>query len=80
VAYVPNRGDVVCWHFDPQTGHEQAGHRLALVLSPQKYNKLTSLMLCCPMTTVIKGYPFEVPTKVSGKPGVALSDQVKSLD
>jgi mRNA interferase MazF len=71
---------VVCWHFDPQTGHEQAGHRLALVLSPQKYNKLTSLMLCCPMTTVIKGYPFEVPTKVSGKPGVALSDQVKSLD
>ena len=80
MAYVPNRGDVVCWHFDPQTGHEQAGHRLALVLSPQKYNKLTSLMLCCPMTTVIKGYPFEVPTKVSGKPGVALSDQVKSLD
>jgi len=80
VAYVPNRGDVVCWHFDPQTGHEQAGHRLALVLSPQKYNKLTSLMLCCPMTTVIKGYPFEVPAKVSGKAGVALSDQVKSLD
>jgi mRNA interferase MazF len=71
---------VVWLHFDPQAGHEQAGHRLALVLSPQKYNKLTSLMLCCPLTTVIKGYPFEVPTKVGGKPGVALSDQVKSLD
>jgi mRNA interferase MazF len=67
-------------HFDPQAGHEQAGHRLALVLSPQKYNKLTSLMLCCPLTTAIKGYPFEVLTKVGGKPGVALADQVKSLD
>jgi mRNA interferase MazF len=80
VAYVPNRGDVVWLHFDPQAGHEQAGHRLALVLSPEKYNNLTSLMLCCPLTTVIKGYPFEVPTKVGGRSGVALADQVKSLD
>jgi len=80
LAYVPNRGDVVWLHFDPQAGHEQAGHRLALVLSPGNYNKLTSLMLCCPLTTVIKGYPFEVPTTVGDKPGVALADQVKSLD
>lgn len=80
MVYVPHRGDVVWLHFDPQAGHEQAGHRLALVLSPQKYNKLTSLMLCCPLTTVIKGYPFEVRTKIGGKPGVALADQVKSLD
>jgi len=67
-------------HFDPQAGHEQAGHRLALVLSPQKYNKLTSLMLCCPLTTAIKDYPFEVRTSVGGRDGVALADQVKSLD
>lgn len=80
MAYVPERGDVVWLHFDPQAGHEQAGHRLALVLSPRKYNKLTSLLLCCPLTTAVKGYPFEVPTKVGGKPGVTLADQVKSLD
>ena len=80
MSYVPDRGDVVWLHFDPQTGHEQAGHRLALVLSPKKYNKLTSLMLCCPLTTAIKGYPFEVPTQVSDKSGAALADQVKSLD
>ena len=80
MSYVPNRGDVVWLHFDPQAGYEQAGHRLALVLSPKKYNKLTSLMLCCPLTTAIKGYPFEVPTQVDEKMGVALADQVKSLD
>jgi mRNA interferase MazF len=80
MAYVPRRGDVVWLHFDPQAGHEQAGHRLALVLSPQKYNKLTSLMLCCPLTNAVKGYPFEVTTQVGGKPGVALADQVESLD
>jgi mRNA interferase MazF len=78
--YVPNRGDVVWLHFDPQAGHEQAGHRLALVLSPKKYNKLTSLMLCCPLTTAIKGYPFEVSTLLNDKPGVVLADQVKNLD
>ena len=80
MPYVPARGDVVWLYFDPQAGHEQAGHRPALVLSPGKYNKLTSLMLCCPLTSVIKGYPFEVPAAVDGKPGVALADQVKSLD
>ena len=78
--YVPNRGDIVWLHFDPQAGYEQAGHRLALVLSPKKYNKLTSLMLCCPLTTVIKGYPFEVSTQVDKVAGVVLADQVKSLD
>ncbi len=80
MAYVPERGDVVWLHFDPQAGHEQAGHRLALVLSPKKYNRVTSLMLCCPLTTAVKGYPFEVRTEVRGIPGVALADQVKSLD
>jgi len=80
VAYIPARGDVVWLSFNPQAGHEQAGHRLALVLSPKKYNQLTSLMLCCPLTTAIKGYPFEVATSVEGKKGVILSDQIKSLD
>ena len=77
--YVPEEGDIVWLHFDPHAGHEQAGHRPALVLSPAAYNGKTGLMLCCPMTTHIKGYPFEV--LVSGRPpSAALADQVKSLD
>lgn len=77
--YVPDAGDVVWLHFDRQAGHEQAGHRPALVVSPSAYNGKTSLMLCCPMTARSKGYPFEVV--VTGKrPGVVLADQVKSLD
>ena len=77
--YVPEAGDIVWLHFDPQAGHEQAGHRPALVISPAAYNGKTGLMLCCPMTTQIKGYPFEV--LIAGKcPGAALADQVKSLD
>ncbi len=80
MAYVPGRGDLVWLHFDPQAGHEQADRRLALVLSPGKYNRVTGLMLCCPLTTAIKGYPFEVRTNVAGKSGVVLADQLKSLD
>src|SRR5882757_4824718 len=65
--------------FDPQAGREQTGHRPALVLSPSAYNGKTSLMVCCPMTTRIKGYPFEV--RIAGSTSsVALADQVKSLD
>jgi mRNA interferase MazF len=78
-AYVPDAGDIVWLNFDPQAGHEQAGHRPAIVLSAARYNGLTGLMLCCPMTMSIKGYPFEVP--VAGpRPGVVLSDQIKNLD
>lgn len=78
MAYVPDAGDIVWLQFNPQAGHEQAGHRPALVLSPKKYNRF-GLMLCCPMTTKIKGYPFEVV--INGKPESAvLADQVKSLD
>lgn len=77
--YVPEAGDIVWLHFDPQAGHEQAGHRPALVLSPAGYNRKTGLMVCCPLTRQIKGYPFEV--EISGNPpGAALADQVKSLD
>lgn len=78
-AYAPERGDIVWLSFDPQAGHEQAGHRPALVLSPKAYNAKTGLMLCCPMTTKIKGYPFEV-VLAGGSPSAALADQVKSLD
>ena len=77
--YVPDAGDVVWLQFDPQAGHEQAGHRPALVLSPAAYNGKTGLMLCCPMTTQIKGYPFEVVI-AGAKASAVLSDQVKSLD
>ena len=77
--YVPEAGDIVWLHFDPQAGHEQAGHRPALVLSPAIYNGRTGLMLCCPMTTQIKAYPFEVIIAGS-KPSAVLADQVKSLD
>jgi len=77
--YVPEAGEIVWLRFDPQAGHEQAGHRPALVLSPSAYNGKTGLMLCCPMTTQIKGYPFEV--RIAGKQTSAvLADQVKSLD
>ena len=78
---VPDRGDVVWLEFDPQAGHEQAGHRPAVVLSPRVYNQKSGLALCCPVTSRIKGYPFEV-TLPSDLPvqGAVLCDQVKSLD
>lgn len=77
--YVPDVGDIVWLHFDPQAGHEQAGHRPALVLSPKKYNRLRGMMICCPMTSRIKGYPFEVADSVEPA-SVVLADQIKSLD
>jgi mRNA interferase MazF len=79
--YVPDRGDIVWLQFNPQAGHEQAGHRPALVLSPASYNRRSGLMLCCPMTSQRKGYPFEVviPDETD-RDSVVLADQVKSLD
>lgn len=80
-GYVPDRGDIVWLNFTPQAGHEQAGHRPALVLSPARYNRAAGLMLCCPMTTRIKGYPFEVLVEAPGvASGAVLADQVKSVD
>jgi mRNA interferase MazF len=79
--YVPRRGDLVWLHFDPQTGHEQAGRRPALVLSPESYNGRVGLAIFCPVTNRTKGYPFEVGLPSGGDvSGVLLSDQVKSLD
>lgn len=79
--YVPRCGDVVWITLNPQTGHEQAGRRPAVVLSPQSYNNKVGLAILCPITSQIKGYPFEVILP-SGLPvaGAILSDQVKSLD
>jgi mRNA interferase MazF len=79
--YVPERGDVVWLQFDPQSGHEQAGKRPALVLSPATYNRRVGLALLCPITSRSKDYPFEVelPAGLNVR-GVILADQVKSLD
>ena len=79
-AYVPDASDVVWLEFDPQAGHEQASHRPALVISPAIYNGKSGLMICCPISTKIKGHPFEVITEVDGIDCAVLSDQVKSLD
>jgi len=78
-TYVPEAGDIVWLQFDPQAGHEQAGHRPALVLSPAKYNHIRGMMICCPMTSKIKGYPFEAVVS-QAPPSAVLSDQIKSLD
>lgn len=81
MIYVPGRGDVVRISFNPQTGREQAGVRPGIVLSPRSYNARVGLALFCPVTSQIKGYPFEVQIP-EGFPvtGVILADQVKSLD
>lgn len=81
MAYIPERGDAIWLEFNPQAGHEQAGRRPALVLSPKSYNKKVGLLICCPITNRVKGYPFEVklPDELNVS-GVVLSDQVKSLD
>jgi mRNA interferase MazF len=79
--YCPKRGDVVWLKFDPQVGHEQAGRRPALTLSPDAYNKKIGLAIFCPITSQIKNYPFEVSIPAGLKvTGVILSDQIKSLD
>ena len=81
MAYIPDSGDIVWIMFNPQAGHEQAGHRPALVLSPKSYNGKVGLAILCPITSQVKGYPFEVliPEGLEVK-GAILSDQVKSLD
>ena len=81
MPYVPQRGDAIWINFDPQAGHEQAGRRPAIVLSPQTYNGKVGLCLLCPITNQVKGYPFEVLIPAGlAVTGAALSDQAKSLD
>ena len=80
-TYVPERGDAVWITLDPQAGHEQAGRRPALVLSPKAYNARVGLALLCPITSQVNGYPFEIalPDGLAVR-GVVLADQVKNLD
>ncbi len=79
--YIPDRGDIVWLEFDPQAGHEQAGHRPAVVLSPRAYNQKSGLALFCPITSRVKGYPFEVVLPANLKvQGAVLCDQLNSLD
>lgn len=81
MAYIPQRGDIVRISFNPQAGHEQAGRRPAVVLSPASYNGKVGLALLCPVTNQVKGYPFEVAIpEGTGVTGVILSDQIKNLD
>lgn len=80
-AYVPEAGDLVWLTFDPQAGHEQRGRRPALIVSPRRYNAKARLALACPVTSHVKGYPFEVPLPSSGAiHGAVLADHVKNLD
>lgn len=79
--YVPQRGDIVWIALNPQAGHEQAGRRPALVISPAAYNGKVGLAILCPITSQVKGYPFEVLIPDGfDVTGAILSDQVKSLD
>jgi mRNA interferase MazF len=79
--FVPDAGDLVWLSFTPQAGREQAGRRPALVLSPRLYNAKAGLCLLCPVTTQVKGYPFEVAVPEGlAVSGVVLSDHLKSAD
>jgi len=80
-TYVPDTGDLVWLTFDPQAGHEQRGRRPALILSPRAYNSKARLAIACPITSQVKGYPFEVPLPPGAKiTGAVLADHLKNLD
>ncbi len=80
--YVPHRGDIVWFDFDPQAGREQAGRRPALILSDKRYNARSELAIVCPITSQFKTYPFfvELPKDTLPKPSYVMADQVRSLD
>lgn len=79
-AYIPDRGDVVWLDFSPVRGHEQSGKRPALIVSSTKYNAKSGLALVCPITSQVKGYPFEVGFKTKVVQGVILTDQIRGID
>ena len=79
-SYIPERGDIVWLDFNPQLGHEQRGRRPALTLSFKAYNEKIGLALFCPITSKVKGYPFEVEIELKKIKGSVLGDQIKSLD
>ena len=80
MSYIPDRGHIVWLTFDPQTGKEIQKRRPALVISPQGYNKKTGLALFMPITSQIKGYPFESVLNLVEIKGAILCDQTRSLD
>ncbi len=80
-TYAPKRGDIIWLHFTPPAGREEAGRRPALVISPATYNRKVGLALVCPITSKVKGYPFEVELpRVLKAEGAVLCDQIRSLD
>lgn len=79
-AYVPDRGDIVWLDFNPVRGHEQSGRRPALIISPKGYNAKSGLALACPITSRVKGYPFEVEFKTKTVQGAILADQIRAID
>ena len=80
VAYVPDSGDLVWLDFDPQAGREQGKRRPALVLTDQAYNRVSGLMVVCPLTSKRKPYPFSLPITVDKVEGAVLVDHIKSMD
>ncbi len=78
--FVPDRGDIIWLNFSPVRGHEQGGRRPALIISSEKYNAKSELALVCPVTSQVKGYPFEVGFKTKGVQGVILADQIRGVD
>lgn len=81
IRSIPERGDLIWLDFTPQTGHEQAGLRPAFVVSPKAYHRLSGIALVCPVTSVFKDYPFQIPLpKLKKTSGYVLVDQIKSLD
>ncbi len=80
MKYVPSRGDIVWIDFDPTVGHEQRGRRPALVISPEKYNKISGRGIFCPITSKTKGYIFEVSFEGKNIKGSVLADQIRTMD
>lgn len=79
--YIPEKGDIIWINFNPQSGREQAGRRPGLIISSTRYNRRVGLALICPITSRVKGYPFEIPIPEGlAVSGVILADQIKSLD
>ncbi len=80
MKYVPSRGDIVWIDFDPTKGHEQSGRRPVLIISPEKYNRISGQAICCPVTSKIKNYVFEVPFEGKDIRGSILTDQLRTMD
>ena len=78
--YIPDRADIVWLNFNPSFGHEQAGRRPALVLSPKEYNRKTNMAIFCPVTKSLKGYSFEVEILIGNEKSAVLVDQIRALD